>query len=422
MKDAGLPVVRPVIDRLNRILDETGGWGYDTYDARVGKFYEFLHARRDTSKLCKLGVYALYACEFLAPITFRKLRRIKKTWDPMGNSYRAGTYLTLYACEGRVQDLDKAREILDEILPHAVGTVGQRGFALGFQCITGSNKTWNTAVPVAHYSLRTARKMLTYERLTGDPRYASMLDEVVGFLDNGLEWVEVNGLTGVAYTPEDPLQVINIWADVASLLASYDMLRGTDTHGPRVSALTRSILCHQEEDGSWPYMAKWESRPLTVDNSHTAMVLGALADIAISSPGSLRPHILPALVSGTHHWLDRFFDEETGRLWFTDWLKNQPRAVCVGDALYAIHRLRRPEVGLPEELVARLDRVADKVVAWALANLQMRNGRFYERITPLKGYAVESIRSFDGLLCDSFALYWAERTGPPAVQNRLWTI
>jgi len=176
MENKGSVAIRPVIDRLNRILDETGGWGYDTYDARVGKFYEFLHSRRYKSKLCKLGVYALYACEFVAPITFRKLRGIKKTWDPMGNSYRAGTYLTLYACEGRKEDLDSARKILDEILPHAVGKPGQRGFALGFLCITGSNKIWKTAVPVAHYSLRTARKFLTYERLTGDTRYAAMLD------------------------------------------------------------------------------------------------------------------------------------------------------------------------------------------------------------------------------------------------------
>src|SRR5207253_1022567 len=205
-------------------------------------------------------------------ITYRRLRGIRPTWDPMGNSYRAGVELSLYEVTHDATRLARAARILEDVASHAVGVLGTRGFALGFQCVTGSNKLWRTSVPVAHYSLRVARKFLRWEQITGDTRFQPLLRETVRFLLEGLQWIKRDGVTGVAYTPEDPLQVVNIWADVASLLAAYDLQYGDSRCRERALSLLASVVTHQDPDGGWPYYARWESRTNERDNAHTAMV------------------------------------------------------------------------------------------------------------------------------------------------------
>src|SRR5438105_5707838 len=139
---------RAVVDRLVALMDDTAGWCFDTYDARVGPIYVWL-AQRRAQRVPKTLLYGLYALELLAPITYRRLRGIRPTWDPMGNSYRAGVELSLYEVTHDATRLARAARILEDVATHAVGVLGTRGFALGFQCVTGSNKLWRTSVPVA---------------------------------------------------------------------------------------------------------------------------------------------------------------------------------------------------------------------------------------------------------------------------------
>ncbi|MEN6356359.1 MAG: hypothetical protein ABFD83_04660 [Armatimonadota bacterium] len=414
--------VRSTVDRLLETLKSVDGYGYDTYDYRVGKLYESLFHARKTSLLCEALIRCFYAVEIIAPIAFRRLRGIKPHWDPMGNSYRAGAHMSLYLVDGDRKHLDEARAILDRIVTCAVGNSPARGFALGFKCITGSGKLWRTDVPVSHYSLRVARKLLMWERINRDDRYAEMLDEVIRFLTEALAWVEHEGMLGVGYTPDDPLQVINIWADVASLLASWDVLRGTQVHKEKALRLARGVLAHQQDDGTWPYFASWMNIPGRVDNSHTSMVLGALADIAVCYPNDIRHEVVAALEKGTRIWLNMFFDENTGKYWHLPGIKHQCHAVAFGDALYAITRLVRPDLGLSAELVERLGRLADKMVVWSLREMRLPNGRFCERKLPYRRYSVRSVRSFDGLIADALALYWARMQGHEGIYSKLWTV
>jgi hypothetical protein len=336
----------------------------------------------------------------------------------MGNSYRAGVELTLSRLDQRGEHLQRARAILDEVVMHAVGDPGQRGFALGFPCITGSDKLWKTSVPVAHYTVRVARKFIAWEQLVGDGRYTAATREAIKFLIDGLPWVVMNGCTGVAYTPEDPLHVINIWADVASVLAAYDRQYSDPRCKARALALAESVLKHQNPDGSWPYFARWEGKPGREDNSHTAMVLGALADLSLCYP-ECRTMITAALNKGVPRWIEMFFDENTGRFWN---LVDRPKAVfavCFGDALYAINRLLRPSISISIDTVERLRNLEERVIAWAFGYLKLRDGRFCERRLRFKRYSLKSIRSFDGLICDALALVIArERLGESA---QLWT-
>ena len=410
-----------VLDRLMAILDATNGYGFDTYDTRVGALYQGLYRRRANSRLADLAMRGLYAAEVIAPITYRRLRGIRPTWDPMGNSYRANVHCLLALVEDREAHLAKARDILDQVATKAVGEPGRRGFALGFLCITGSDKLWSTNVPVAHYTLRVARAFMRYERVAGDLRYRAILTECVEFLAEGLPWREEGGLMGVGYTPADPLHVINIWADVASVLASYGRLAGTSRFEPQARGLAESVLAHFRADATWPYFSRWEKNPGPVDNSHTAMVLGALADIVLCRVGdeSLRSRIVATLGQAVPKWLELFFDEETGRSWNLIDRPNDAFTVTVGDTAYALVRLIRPELGLPQKLVARLERLEDRNVRWACGHLQLRNGRFCERRLGRWRFSVQSIRSFDGLVAEAMALHHAAMRGVDC--NQLWS-
>ena len=405
---------------LDELMHETGGYSYDTYDVRVGPIYLYLSRKRDENPLAKCLLYSLYGLELFAPILYRKIRGIPKTWDPMGNSYRAGFQMTLYKVDVESRRLREAARILDQVVGCAVGESGKRGFALGFPCITGSNKIWKTNVPVAHYSVRVGRKLLIWEKIVGDGRYKQILDEVVSFLACELPWIEREGFRAVAYTPEDPLHVINIWADVASFLACYSIQYETDIHKDKVHGLIKAVTCHQAPDGSWPYFASWEGKPGREDNSHTAMILGALADVVLCYPYDFVHVLIPVLERGVSRWIEMFFDESTGRHWNTLDRKSDCHTVCVGDALYAINRLVRPNVGLSATTRLRLDTLSDKLVEWSLKYLKLENGHFCERLLPYKKFCVESIRSFDGLVCDSLALYWAQKR--MGTNTPLWTI
>jgi hypothetical protein len=409
--------IRESVECLLEHIKRSGGYGYDPYDARVGRLYQVLSQgpRRSARGLLLKGLYGL---ELAAPVAYRKLRGIPKTWDPMGNSYYAGAHLSLYAVDGAKEHIEEARRTLDQVVDKAVGEPGKRGFALGFPCITGSDMEWSTDVPVAHYSLRVARKFLIWERMLGDCRYAAMLDEVVRFLTEGLEWVEVEGLVGVAYTPADPMQVINIWADVASLLASHATLRRDDSHKAKAVGLARSVYAHLRDDDTWPYFAHWENRPYKVDNSHTGMVVGALADLSLCYPSELGAH-LPALERATAKWIDMFFNEDTGSHWSLPGQPWEANSVNLGDMLYAVHRLIRPELGLSNDLVDRLKKVRERSTQWAIDTLRTFDGRFCVRRYPLKKYSLGGVRSFDGLVADGLALTYAETHH--GFEN-LWTV
>lgn len=411
------PRIPAVISRLVDLMDASGGYAWDTYDTRVGRLYLALSAGR-RNFIARYGLFGLYAIELMAPITYRRLRRIPKTWDPMGNSYRVGTELSLYLLDDDSRHLDRARELLRKIAARAVGNPGQRGFALGFPCITGSNKLWSTATPVAHYTMRVARKLLCWEQVTGDREFRPLLQECMQFLMHGLPWVREQGCVGVGYTPDDPLQVVNIWADVASLLAAYAGKSGDSQAAERARALFASVASHQDSrDGSFPYFARWESRRGAIDNTHTAMVLGALADALISFP-DMRPSIAPVIDKGTRFWIDSFFDARTGRHWNLVDRPHDTFTVCLGDALYAFNRLLRPEVAIDPLLAARMRAIESRMTAWSIDTLRLRSGHFCERRLRLRKFCVRSIRSFDGLTADGLSLYLArKRLGE---QAKLW--
>ena len=414
--------IRSAVGQLLKAMDAGGGWSYDTYDVRTGSLYLWLYREKTRRAFAAYILRGLYALELAAPHYYRRVRGIQPTWDPMGNSYRAGACLSLFLAEDDERHLVAARDILDRVTARAVGAPGRRGFALGFPCITGSDKLWRTDVPVAHYTLRVARKFLQWERIFHNGRYQAILSENIRFLVEGLPWIERDGILGVAYTPDDPMQVLNIWADVASLLACYGRATGVETHKEKSVRLVRGVLAHQDGQGAWPYFARWERPFGGVDNSHTAMVLGALADAALCYPSELMDEVVPAIERGIACWLGMFFDESSGRFWNMAGQEAQSCSVCLGDALYAIHRLTRPELGLSPALAHRLMCLAGRIVVWSFANLRLPGGRFCERRVGWWRYVLESVRSFDGFVADALALSWASGKVSGEKSRLLWTI
>lgn len=409
-----------VINHLLPVIEQADGYGYDPYDARCGRLYEYLCHHSDTP-LGLIGWRMLYFCELIHPTLYRRLRGIKPHWDPMGNSYRVGAHLTLYLCDGDEAHLAKARAILDRIRDCLVGTAPRRGFGLGFPTLMGARQLiWMPDMPISHTSVRVGRKFLLWEAVTGDGTYAEVADEVARFLAEGLAWGQTDGLTWVGYAPVDPAPVVNIWGDVASYLAAHDASRKMDAHRERVLGLIRTILEHQDTEGWWPYEGCWCGSKPAVDNYHTAMVLGALSHLCKYVPEDHRERIRASLDLGLRYYLDTFFDEDTGRFRCFPG-KNLPVDPSgIGDALYAFHHLEDHAVGMPRELLARMNRIADRSVEWAIRNLRTAKGRFYSRIVPLRKVVLDGVRRWDGEMCDALALYYAARTLPPEKRGPLW--
>jgi len=409
-----------VIGHLLPIIEQADGYGYDGYDVRHGGLYEYL-CHHTNNALGLLGWRLLYFVELVHPTLYRRLRGIKPHWDPMGNGYRVGAHLALYLCDGDTAHLDKARAVLDRLRSCLVGAALRRGFGLGFPTLMGARRlVWTPDMPISHTSVRVGRKFLLWEAVTGDRTYAPVVDEVAEFLSEGLGWGETEGFAWVGYAPIDPAPVVNIWGDVASYLAAYDAARHTDEHRDRMLGLVNSVLGHQAPDGWWPYDARWCGTKPAVDNYHTAMVLAALAHLCKHMPEGYRDRIRASLNLGLRYYLDTFFDEDTGRFRCFPG-KNLPIDPSgIGDALYAFHHLDEPAVGLPPELLARMNRVADRSVEWGIGNLRTGEGRFYARIVPFRRVVLDGVRRWDGEMCDALALYYAARTLPPEKREPLW--
>jgi hypothetical protein len=75
---------------------------------------------------------------------------------------------------------------------------------------------------------------------------------------------------------------------------------------------------------------------------------------------------------------------------------------------------------MPVDLLARMNRVADRSVEWGIRNLRTRKGRFHTRVVPLRKIALGGIRRWDGQMCDALALYYAARVLPPEKRGPLW--
>ena len=135
------------------------------------------------------------------------------------------------------------------------------------------------------------------------------------------------------------------------------------------------------------------------------MVLAALSDAAYYYQYELSETLRPILEIGIENWLSKFFDEATGQHWNATNKIDDSYTVCLGDALYAIQKLIRKEVGLEEETCRRLNKLSEKIISWSFKNLLLPNGHFCERKLHFIKYSVKSIRSFDGLIGDALSLY-----------------
>jgi polysaccharide biosynthesis protein VpsJ len=137
------------------------------------------------------------------------------------------------------------------------------------------------------------------------------LTKACEFFHSGLQRiVRKDGSCALSYTPLDQMQIINVQADIGSLLIRTGEILRDNRHLLLGTKLIDCVLRTQNVNGSWCYYAPDSIGGQSyIDNHHTGMVLSALAEVCKVAvvDNDLGARSLHALKAGVRYFTDHLF-------------------------------------------------------------------------------------------------------------------
>lgn len=376
--------------------------GIDTYDPLDPSTTEL--AQRLLTVRTRFGTVVrklLWAGVYLAPQTARRWLGVVPKATPGGVANLASLYVEL----GGAENLAKARRCLEWLETNATFAHGYVGW--GFPFSWKQKLLVVSGTPIGHTTMTCGNAFLKYFQATGDQSVLPILERLCGLFHSGLRHsVRPSGSIAVSYTPLDETQVINIQADIGSLLCRVGKLQGDERHRRLGSALIRCVLETQNKDGSWCYYAPDSTgSPSYIDTHHTGMVLSALCEAhdtgCFDTTGVSR--IENAICTGTNYFLENLFTPEGLPKYYDTSLypvETYNFAQSIITFLDLAPFLREQHI-----LSRRLEERLLQVTTLLLGKMQTREGGFLYRRTRLVKQDMGSLRWANALASTALARY-----------------
>jgi hypothetical protein len=357
------------IDRSLRAIERRGIDTYDPFDVFGMESVQNLMDQRGplgvtTRKLLYLGTRYW-------PIFLRRLLRTPKRAAPGG----VAALTMAYVAEGGGDSLRKARRHLEWLLENSTKTASDIGWGFPYSW-KNEGVILAPGMPIGHTTMTCGNAFLQYYHKTQDSWAIDPLLRSCVFLQNGLNKTEHSEQkVSVSYTPVDHSQVINVSADVGSLLMRTGSQFAKRDFLEFGGKLIRWVIKEQNADGSWYYNSYGSiGKESMIDHRHSAMVLSALSEVMPLCDTELAEPVGAALEKGLEYYLSNLFTGDGLPKFFHN--RTYPLEIYnFAQGIITLLDITHVPV-LNVSLLQKTDEMLRKLVSNTLSLMQKRDGSF----------------------------------------------
>lgn len=390
------------VDRALAFIERDGIETYDPLDLSTHEISQRLLTVR--TRVGTLIRRAIWAGAYVAPQLTRRWLGVKRSSMHSGVANLASAYLEL----GGEKNLAKARRWLDWLEANAIRTESYCGW--GFPFPWKQKLMVLPGTPIGHTTMTCANVFLKYSLVAKSASALQVADAACNTFHHALRHTtRPSGSIAVSYTPLDETQIINVQADVASLLIRMHGLTGDQRHYDLGSRLLRCVLETQNADGSWGYFAPDTTLARNfVDNHHTGMVLSALAEISAckATNGEDARRLETTLHSGTAYFLENLFTEEGVPKYLDTTIYPIEIYNFAQSIITCLDLISVSEKEVAERLAMRVVQLVEQL----LQKMQLRTGGFLYRRTKWLNQNLGSLRWANALTVAALAR-WVKESG-----------
>jgi hypothetical protein len=397
--------ISSAIDRTLSFIEVNGIDTYDPFDVTGTDIFKRLLNKR--TPLTFVLRQPLWLGARYTPLLLRRLLKTPKRAAASGVANLAMAYTAL----GGRDNLAKARLQLQRLLGMAALEKDYMGWGFPFGKDLWNRKELPAGAPIGHTTMTCANALLCFYEATGEDWCLHALFSGCEFFDRGLnKTIRKSGSIAISYTPMDNSQVLNIQADVGSLLFRVGRRFDRVDFESFALKLIDCVLENQNEDGSWYYFAEDSvGKPSFIDNHHTGMVLTALvqmsAELAEGEP--LKARIEKAITIGAGYFIEELFRSDGLPKYYNT--KTYP--LDIYNFAQAIITL----IDLSNRATSKISHAAEgrllQVARHLFTRMWKPGGGFLYQRTMIRKIDLGSLRWADALTCVALARYreWLSR-------------
>lgn len=269
------------INQLFNWLSKNGWAGWDPYDIWDNKVGIWMMSRKNI--ISRIAAYLTFRFDELAPITLRRLLKVKPKINPKAMGLFAASFLELESLEGTPRIIEtepvymSCFQWLDE---NRVTRYGGCGWGYPFDWKSRMLIPRNTPT-VVNSAIMGDAYWLKY-KLHGDKKALNRCEEICQFIVNGLNrsTPKENGSFCFSYTPIDNFQVHNANLFGAEFLVRIGIETKREDWVKTGINAGRFSLSEIREDGTLNYWSNEQAKELQQDTYHSGFEIRAFDSIA----------------------------------------------------------------------------------------------------------------------------------------------
>jgi hypothetical protein len=366
MSDATAPTDVSLAAVVDRVLASSAAENWRGHDKHDGLNSPLVWAVCGWSRPTRL--LALQAI-MRSPVNVRGLLAVPRAFNPKGLALFVQAFVNRWHCDGRAADLATACDLAARLQELRSASGAWSGRAWGYQY------PWQDlgffaprGMPNAVVTCFVGEALLDLYSATGDSRYRDAALEALPFLSRDLpRLVDRDDVLCLGYMPvRMQMRVMDVSILIAALYARCEAASPGLGVASDAQRLINYVLNQQTEAGAWWYTDPPQASPVRIDNYHTGFILDALWRYMHAS-GDFSA--ISAYLKGLRFYAEHLFEADGAPRWMSD--QGFPRDVhgsAQGVITFARHSREYPAL-------------ADRIAAWAIANLYDGAGKFWYRRT-----------------------------------------
>jgi len=357
-------------DKLKSYCEYNEYLGWDPYDALNSELFQWIPLNNlPFSKIAFIQFFRR------SPVNLRKLFLVPKKYNSKSISLFLLGYCDLYRLAEQKLYIDndlvfirsKIHQLAQLLLKLKVSDYSGACWGYDFDWQSKAFYLPRNTPTVVATSFATEALIKAYT-ITKNVDYLEAALSTSKFVLNDLNKIFINDREFMfSYSPLDSRAVYNaslLGTKILSLLFHYERL---DVYRDAAFMSAKAVCRYQNDDGSFPHSHqvnnKWR------DSFHTAYKLESLYTYKIFCEDS---EFDLNIENGLEYWLKNFFDHESGIPYYYDrgMSKGLIDLHCTAQALVLLSKMNVRE---------KCPYLADKLVKWAIENMQDKKGYFYAR-------------------------------------------
>lgn len=360
-------LIKDSFKKLENYCSRKNWVGWDPYDGLNSVVFKKLPVIRDnvTARLIWIQLFKKN------PVNLRRLLRVPQGYNTKGLGLFLSGYCNIFNVQQKYgitildnQDIlkDKIIRIADLLLE--LQSPGYSGACWGYN-FDWQSKAFFLPVhtPTVVATAFVAEALIKAYGITGSRNYLDTALSSADFILKDLNRIPKPEGFMFSYSPLDDRAVYNaslLGTKTLSLAYPYTQ---NELYKEAAYQTALAVCRNQNEDGSFPHSDQvgnsWR------DNFHTAFKLESLAYYQKYCSDST---FCENLDRGFNYWIEHFFDKETGIALYYENNYNLIDLHCAAQSMPALYNLNR---------FKSMERVATKVITWAVENMQDEEGYFY---------------------------------------------